>query len=80
MGTGHGTGFLQQYSPAQVWGADIAPDVLAFAATYYPILAHHLVASDALHLAFLDRQFDVVCAVEVFEHVLSAETFLTELI
>lgn len=77
-GTGHGMSWLRNHTHSAVWGMDIAHDTLSFAMHYYPHLAGRVVNCDALHLAFAPAQFDVVCAVEVFEHVSSAEAFLSE--
>jgi 2-polyprenyl-3-methyl-5-hydroxy-6-metoxy-1,4-benzoquinol methylase len=75
-GTGHGTALLAQQS-RQAVGCDVAPDAVHFGQTM-PALGGRLFVSDALHLAVLPRMFDVVCGIEVIEHVPDAEQFLLE--
>lgn len=76
-GSGHGTHMLHQHA-ACVWGVDIAPDAVAFAAGRFPALRERVLASDALHVGIADQQFDVVTAVEVLEHIPSDGALLRE--
>jgi SAM-dependent methyltransferase len=78
-GSGHGMATLGRHGPAEIWGTDVAPEALGFAARYYPPAARRLVVCDALRLALAPGQFDLVSAVEVIEHVASAEGFLAEI-
>jgi ubiquinone/menaquinone biosynthesis C-methylase UbiE len=77
-GSGHGSMILQRHA-AQVWGMDIAPEALHFAANRMPPLAGRLFVGDSQALAFPDEQFDVVCAIEVIEHVADAALLLSEI-
>jgi SAM-dependent methyltransferase len=77
-GTGHGMQMIERSSPARVWGADLAPEAVRYAAHRYPATARRLVVCDALQLAFAPARFDVVSAVEVIEHVPSARALLDQ--
>jgi SAM-dependent methyltransferase len=78
-GSGHGLATLARYRPAELWGTDVAPDAVAFAARYYPPAHEHLAVCDARRLALASATFDVVSSVEVIEHVPDAEVFLAEI-
>jgi SAM-dependent methyltransferase len=75
-GTGHGTALLAQQARMAV-GCDVAPDAVHYAQTM-PLLRGRAFVCDALHLAALPHLFDVVCGVEVIEHVPDVERFLAE--
>jgi SAM-dependent methyltransferase len=75
-GTGHGTALLAQQARLAV-GCDVARDVVHYAETM-PMMRGRVFVCDALHLAALPRMFDVVCGVEVIEHVPDVERFLAE--
>lgn len=87
-GTGHGLHLLRRRGASRVWGTDISADAMQFAARSIPAIPaipetssgeSHLAVCDALSLATIPDVFDVVCAIEVIEHVPSAPALLAEI-
>ncbi len=77
-GSGHGSVLLAEQATCRLTGCDLAADAVQFAAGYAPALAGSLLVCDALHLALLRQQFDVVTAIEVLEHVEPAAALLQQ--
>ncbi len=77
-GTGHGAALLAEQGARLVHGVDVALEAVQFAGRSYPALDGEAAVCDGAHLAVANSSFDIVSAVEVVEHVASAEDFLRE--
>jgi 2-polyprenyl-6-hydroxyphenyl methylase/3-demethylubiquinone-9 3-methyltransferase len=72
LDVGCGAGFLSNYLAArrhEVTGVDAEPETLAVAHAYDLGGRTHYVCADARALPFADASFDVVCAMDLLEHI-----------
>jgi len=76
-GAGYGTHLLADSDPgAHVYGMDIAPEAVAYAANHYQLSNLRYVRGNALCPPFQEGSFDVIVSFEVLEHVDEARCLL----
>lgn len=78
---GCGAGFLSNHLALQghqVYGIDLSASSLEVAKTYDTTQSVTYIKADALALPFPDEQFDVVCAMDILEHVQSPDLLIQE--
>lgn len=76
-GTGYGAAILSE-TAARVIGIDRAPAAIAYSRTNFSRPNVHFLVMDCVQLAFPSRVFDIVVALQVFEHVAAWSDFLAE--
>jgi 2-polyprenyl-3-methyl-5-hydroxy-6-metoxy-1,4-benzoquinol methylase len=76
-GSGYGTRLLAE-DAEQVIGCDYDPDAVAYSSDHFRKPNLRFAVADSRALAFRSAMFDTVVSLEVFEHVVEWQQFLTE--
>ena len=76
-GAGYGTSCLSK-SAKSVIGIDYSQEAIAYSSSSHRRQNAEYIVMDACNLAFQDRIFDIVCSIQVIEHLHEVETFLNE--
>jgi ubiquinone/menaquinone biosynthesis C-methylase UbiE len=79
-GTGHATNYLAKYGSVLAVGVDISPEAINFARSYYSHPTLRFAPMDSLALAFPDNMFDLVCSLDVIEHIQNPDKYLAEIV
>ena len=77
-GVGFGTSFIAENGAERVLGIDISAEALAHVAEHHQENSPGFGAMDATKLALRDESFDLVCSLELIEHLVDTELYLSE--
>jgi ubiquinone/menaquinone biosynthesis C-methylase UbiE len=78
-GIGYGSHFLVENGARWVLGVDLSRETAAYAARNYPQSNLAFGAMDCTQLGLKDECFDVVCSIELIEHVVQVDRYLAEI-
>ncbi len=78
-GVGYGSQFIARHGARRVLGVDISAETIAYAQEHYREANLDFCVMDCADLALADGAFDMVCSLELIEHLPDPDRYLSEI-